>query len=212
MKTWIKFGLIGILTLIGLILIFQALFSVYNANCDYKKGVYEMRAYDSEGRITGVINGVEYRDIPDSFLFSSYEVPTENGTEIFPAKITIFDPQNPYIWEIYSLSPGNYVFSQSSTQEGKETFFDAINIPISEGETHRYHFDWDALAEGRKGATLLIDKDNDGIFEKKINSDNKLTCRGFIFQTKKWQVYLGIFFIIIVLMVWIIYKIKEHKK
>lgn len=136
--------------------------------CEYRKGEYEMRVYDSRGRITGLVNGEIKEEIPNSV----YD--PESGD------VVIFDPKDSYVYELFCIKEGNYQFGKSSIQGAEVLTFNAINIPISSGETHRYKLDWNALLRGEDGATLLIDADGDGAFEKTINSDSTLTCREFI--------------------------------
>jgi len=136
--------------------------------CEYHKGEYEMRVYDSQGRITGLVNGEIKEEIPNAF----YD-PESGG-------VAIFDLQDSYVYEMFGIKEGNYQFGKHSFQGAETVTFNAINIPISPGETHRYEFDWDALLREENGATLLIDADGDGAFETTIDSDAKLTCREFI--------------------------------
>ncbi|MGB2762584.1 MAG: hypothetical protein WBC21_03565 [Minisyncoccales bacterium] len=140
--------------------------------CEYRKGEYEMRVYDSQGRITGLVNGEIKEEVPNAF----YD-PESGG-------VAIFDPKNSYVYELFGIKEGNYQFGKSSIQGAETVTFNAINIPISPGETHRYKFDWDALLREEDGATLLIDADGDGVFEKTINSDITLTCQEFITITE----------------------------
>ncbi|MEA2107007.1 MAG: hypothetical protein U9P82_09900 [Bacteroidota bacterium] len=139
--------------------------------CEYREGEYEMRVYDSQGRITGLLNGEIKEEIPNSM----YD--PENGG------IALFNPKNSYVYEIFGIKESNYQFGKSSIQGAEVVTFNAINIPIFPGETHRYKLDWDALLREEDGTTLLIDVDDDGVFEKTINSDITLTCQEFITAT-----------------------------
>lgn len=196
---------ITILVLMGLMFSLFKLYEISNG-CDYKKVDFEMRVYDSQGRVTGVINGVEYMDISDSYLVGG--------------EVMIFHPKDTYVHEIHALTEGNYVFSPSSTKEGEEVSFNAINIPISSGETHRYNFDWVALARGEEGAIVLIDENNDGIFEKNITSELKLTCEEFKLKTNKTTsgsifflkiLFIAIALILIIISIFVIIKIIKYK-
>ncbi|MEA3292900.1 MAG: hypothetical protein U9P88_00230 [Patescibacteria group bacterium] len=143
--------------------------------CEYRKGDYETRVYDSQGRVTGLVNGEIKEEIPNAF----YD-PESRG-------IAIFDTENSYVYELFGIKEGNYQFEKSFIQGAEAVTFNAINIPIFPGDTHRYKFDWDALLREEEGATLLIDADGDGVFEKTINSDIKFTCQEFIAITKTEQ-------------------------
>ncbi|MBU1102821.1 hypothetical protein KJ853_04195 [Patescibacteria group bacterium] len=140
------------------------------AVCEYKKGEYEMRVYDSEGRATGVFNKTLKQEIPRSVY--------ENGN------VDIFFPQDG-IWEyeLYAVKEGNYKLPITNTVNGKDFVFNAVNIPIFSGQTHRYKVDWKAVAENKNGVTLLVDNDGDGKFEKIISvSGTEFTCEEFLEQ------------------------------
>lgn len=173
--------------------------------CGDKKGEYELRVYDSQGRVTGSVNGEVKLEIPRSFYFGDHSIETEFGLMVYPAEIILFESNDTYIHEIFGLTDGNYNFQRSRskapevseaqsitlsskiiyTEEGKEVGFKAEKIPISPNVTHQYHFDWDALAEGKEGTTILIDNDNDGVFEKKIIVGTNITCEEFISLTEE---------------------------
>jgi len=141
--------------------------------CVYKKGESELRVYDAQGRVTGLVHGEVKREIPESDYY--------NGN------IVIFSTEESYIWEIFGIKEDNYQLSKNSFRGEKEVSFEATDIPITPGETHRYRFDWDTLAQGKEGATIFIDSDGDGSFEKIIRSGPKLTCEEFINQVNLAQ-------------------------
>jgi hypothetical protein len=120
--------------------------------CEYKKGKYEFRVYDSEGRITGLVQGRLKQEIPRSIY--------KDG-DVF-----IQFPEDYYEYEIYCIKDGNYKFEKSSLQEGEVITFKVINIPIFSGITHRYKINWKTLAQGKNGVNLFIDNNGDGVFEK----------------------------------------------
>ena len=139
-------------------------------SCEYKKGEYEFRVYDSNGRVTGLVNGMVKQEIPRSVY--------DNGDVVF------YYPQDYYEYEIFSIKEGNYRLERSSLQEGEEITFRTVNIPIFSGQTHRYKINWRTLAESKRGTELLIDNDRDGSFEKTIPIDGiEFTCEEFIAQT-----------------------------
>jgi len=140
--------------------------------CEYKKGEYEFRVYDSNGRVTGLVNGMVKQEIPRSVY--------DNGDVVF------FYPQDYYEYEIFSIKEGNYQLERSSLQEGEEITFRATNIPIFPGQTHRYKINWRTLAEIKSGVELLIDNNGDGSFEKTIPIEGtEFACEGFIAQIEK---------------------------
>ncbi len=145
---------------------------IANSECDYQKGKYEMRIYDSEGRVTGLVNGEIKTEVPNT------DFDEEMG-------ILILDPEANYTYEIYDLEEGNYVMTASNIDAtyGNNQFM-ATNIPISPGQTHKYQIDWAALATGEKGGTLNIDADKDKQFEKTVQIGKTLTCEEFLSLTK----------------------------
>lgn len=172
--------------------------------CGDKRGEYELRVYDSQGNVTGLVNGEVKLEIPRSFYFSSYSIETEFGPMVYPAEVIIFEPNDTYVYEIFGVTEGNYNFQESRSkppevkeaetitispmaiyaEEGEDVNFIAEKIPISPNVTHQYHFDWDALIEGKNGTTILIDNDNDKIFEKNITVGLNITCEEFITLTE----------------------------
>ena len=121
-----------------------------------------LRVYDSQGRITGLVNGEAQEGIP----FSTYD--KENK------KITIS-----------SLFPDNYTYEVVGTDEdvygleietigGGYKKFTATDIPTTPNEVHQYAIDWDALFQGEQGTTLTIDLDGDGNIEETITTGNTL--------------------------------------
>jgi len=63
----------------------------------------------------------------------------------------------------------------NSVVGGKSDTFTAANIPTSPGAVHEYTIDWGVLSKGGKGATVQIDSDGDGVYERSIASDRKFT-------------------------------------
>ena len=131
-----------------------------------------LQVYDSEGRITGLVNGDLITGIP----FSSYKE-EEN-------MITVPFSYDSYHYKIAGTETGNYGFEAIFIENGNIATFTATEIPISTSTIHQYTIDWDALSQGKKGVTLQIDADGDGVFEKTVTADNNLTYDEFILQTE----------------------------
>ncbi len=167
---------------------FEKEISIPTENCEYKKGEYELRVYDSEGNVIGIIGGEIKQEIQDSIYIS-------NG-------VVIYSSQDYFEYELFCLNGGNYQFRHSSAQNGTngylyrsaehqftepyskaegETIFEAINIPMYPGQTHRYKINWKSLVEKGEGVELFIDNDGDTIFEETIKIvGNEFTCEEFI--------------------------------
>jgi hypothetical protein len=141
-------------------------------NCEYRKGEYIMRIFDSEGRVTGIVDGEVKEEIPNSI----YDKKTNMAA--------IFSPSDSYTYEFFAVKEGNYQFTMVSVVDGEATEFYLENIPIQSGNTHRIEIDKEAIDEGKMDAVLLIDADSNGKFEEKVIFSKKLTCEEFIVQTK----------------------------
>ncbi|MCK4592721.1 hypothetical protein KAT63_04795 [Candidatus Parcubacteria bacterium] len=139
-------------------------------NCEYKKGEYELRYYDSSGRVTGMVNGEMKEEIPN---FNSSEYEGLNMGLI---------PQDVDIYEIFGIKEGNYRLNVIGSDGENLIGFSATNIPIFPGETHRYELDRDTIYEEGMGAIFSIDIDGDNDFEREINVDSNFTCEEFILQ------------------------------
>jgi len=132
----------------------------------------ELQVYDSQGRVTGIINGEIKEDIP----FSIYDREI-NG-------ILIPFSYDSYRYKIKGIEDGKYGLDIISIENEISTEFSAINIPILTNAIHQYQIDWDKLSEGEKGVILQIDSEGDGIFERAVTADNDLTYDEFILQTE----------------------------
>ena len=130
----------------------------------------EFRIYDSEGRVTGLMDGEVIEEIP----YSVYE---QN------ILMVLFPPEW-LLYEILGKDEGFYGLSIASPFDEEIIIFNASNIPTSTGIIHQYIIDWNALSQGEEGVTLQIDNDGDGTFERTITSDDELTQDEFILQTE----------------------------
>jgi hypothetical protein len=116
----------------------------------------ELRIYDSQGRITGLLGGEVRVEIPNSY----YSYPSHS--------ISIFFPDDSYVIEIEGTEDGVYGLEISSVDNGEVSSFVATDIPTAPVAVHRYVSNWAALAQGEEGVTLQIDADGDGTFEQTI--------------------------------------------
>jgi len=127
------------------------------------KSPVAVQVYDSSGRVTGLVNGQVREEIPNS----AYN--EENKT------ILIFGSNDSYMYEAVGTNEEDYGLDVVSLKCGMTTSFFATDIPTSSNAVHQYVLDWDALSQGEAGATIKIDADGDGVFERTIISNNKLT-------------------------------------
>jgi len=138
------------------------------------KSPVELRVYDSQGRITGLLKGKVANEILGSVYYNE--------------TVTIFYPLDSYNYELEGTENKSYGLVVSSIKDGKNNTFTAIDIPISTNVTHRYAIDWDALSKGEEATTLQIDSDGDGVFEQSIKT-------GTVLQPT--QHLLNVFYVII---------------
>jgi len=126
----------------------------------------ELRVYDLEGRVTGLVNGEVREEIPNSAYL--------NDT------VMILSPSGSYYHEVVGTEYGSYRLTIASIIE-EGNVFAAVDIPISNDAVHQYAIDWGALLVGEDGVTVRVDSDGDGFFEKTFTSDNKLANEEFLF-------------------------------
>ena len=132
----------------------------------------EFRIYDSQGYVTGVIQGQAYEDIPDSEL----DCDGKSALIILPSDV--------YVYEVVGTEEGAYGIEAASVQGGVAVTFAAIEIPISTGAIHRYIVDWDVLTQGGQGVTVHVDSDGDGEFDRTFTTDSDLTGDEFVLKTR----------------------------
>ncbi|RLC63844.1 MAG: hypothetical protein DRI01_04480 [Chloroflexi bacterium] len=135
----------------------------------------ELRVYDSQNRVTGLVSGEVKEEIPNSI----YDA--ENKAVI------IFDPFDTYRYEVVGIEDpeeDTYGLTVTSVEDGEVTTFTATDIPITPGEVHQYTIDWDVLSQGGEGTTLKIDLDGDGNFDKTHTTGNTLDMGGPKLETQ----------------------------
>lgn len=128
----------------------------------------ELRVYDSQGRITGLINGVEKIEIPHSTYYENI--------------VVMLAPADSYKFNVVGLSEGSYNLMIINGTAQEISTFNATAIPTSPNAIHRYTVDWVALTRGEKGVTIQIDSNGDGAFELTFTSDSELTHDEFMLQ------------------------------
>jgi len=142
----------------------------------WKRSPGELRVYDSQNRVTGLVNGEVREEIPNSMYDEEDEI------------VAIFSSYDVYRYELVGTETGTYGLEVASVEDGNATIFTAIDIPTSTNATHQYTVDWDALSLGEKGVTVMVDSDGDSIFEYAFTSDSELTHDEFIQQTPQTYV------------------------
>ena len=116
----------------------------------------EIRVRDSEGHVTGVIDG----EIQDEIPWAIFNQEDESITLLYG-----FDT---YFYEVEGISSGTYGLTMDVLDEGQTTTFSAVDVPITPDEIHRYYIDWYACSRGERGITIEKDYDGDGEIDEVI--------------------------------------------
>ena len=111
----------------------------------------EFRIYDSQARVTGLVDGIWREDIPNSLC-------TEKT-------IIIFNAADSYRYEVVGTGEGTYGMDIFSVLGGKVDRFGITGTPISVNAVHQYSIDWDAFSDGERGVIVQVDSDGDGDHE-----------------------------------------------
>ena len=114
----------------------------------------ELRVYDADERITGVVNGEISEEIPGS-LFD-----VQNNI------VVMFDPPDSYYFEVVGTAEGTYNLDGVLVANGKDYAVAAAEMPTLQGVVHRYSVDWSVITQGGEGMTLQVDAQGDGEFEE----------------------------------------------
>ena len=118
----------------------------------------EIRVYDSEGRVTGLVDGQVKEEIPNSIYI--------NETE----DVIIFPAVDSYYYKVTGTDAGTYGIKLARAIDEAVVTFTATDIPTATGAVHQYTIDWDALSQGKEGVTVQLDFDGDGTFELTITT------------------------------------------
>jgi hypothetical protein len=132
----------------------------------------ELRVYDLQNRVTGLVNGTVKEEIPDSIYDEENEA------------LAIFSPLDISRYEVAGTHDGIYGLEISFIDGSEATSFTATDIPTLANATHQYAIDWVALSLGEEGVTVKVDSDGDGVFEHTFTSDSQLTQSEYLSALK----------------------------
>lgn len=114
----------------------------------------ELQICDSQGKVTGLVNGEIKEQINNSYYLSTNE------------KVTVFNPNDNYTYKVKGIENGTYgVNIKSINNWTNTTVFDGIDIPIISGQNHQYTIDWSSLSTSNLGVKLQVDLDGDENFD-----------------------------------------------
>lgn len=114
----------------------------------------ELRVYDSQSRVTGLVNGEVMEEIP----YSDY----------YQSTVTIFFPSDSYCYEVAGTENGTYALDLTSIEDEKESYFSVANISIQNEGTHQYLINWTNFSHGEEVVVVRKDENGDGTFEENV--------------------------------------------
>lgn len=120
----------------------------------------ELRVYDSQDRVTGLVNGEVKEEIPDSVYNEHDKI------------VAIFSPSDSYRYEIAGTDDGTYGLEVASVEGGESDTFVVTNVSTTNETTHQYDINWSTLSQG---VNMSIDADGDGTFEQNITIQPPVT-------------------------------------
>jgi outer membrane protein assembly factor BamB len=126
------------------------------------KSAGELRVYDSQNRVTGLVNGEVKQEIPNSI----YDEESKTAV-ISPAT-------DSYRYVVVGVEQGDYGLDAISITSGEATICTVTEMATAIGAVHQYTINWDALGKGETGTTLQVDKNGDGVFEKTYQAGSQL--------------------------------------
>lgn len=128
----------------------------------------ELVVIDKQGSKVGVENGKGVNGIP----FSVYDKEKKY--------VNILNSESSYFYKVVGTGSGVYGLEVNFFEDGKTISFNSVDIPIKKGEVHLYYIDKYSLSNKSHSNYLEVDKNNDGIIERKIILNDYLTKKEFI--------------------------------
>ena len=127
----------------------------------------ELRVYDSQGRVTGVVNNEVKEEIPGSQYFNSTVVLLRAGY---------------YYYEVVGTDNGVYGLDvvYVNVTKGNIFNFTATSIPMSPDVTHRYTVDEAILSEGGNCTIVMVDSNCDNVFESALATGSTINSTQFL--------------------------------
>jgi hypothetical protein len=134
----------------------------------WKHSLGELRVYDSENRVTGLVNGHVKEEIPDSIYNQQNDI------------VAISSPSDSYRYEVTGTGRGTYGLDIACIEGSQGISFTATGVPTALETVHEYIIDWDALARGEEGVIVQVDSDGDGTTDYTLTAGSVLTGDEFM--------------------------------
>jgi hypothetical protein len=129
----------------------------------------ELRVFDLQGRVTGLVSGVVKAEIPESGYVDD--------------TVVIFSADSPYLYQSGGECSAAYGLQITFVKDENATDFFAADIPTSAMQIHNYTVDWAVLSPGGEGVTVKVDCEGDGDFEYAFTSDSELSRIEYVAAT-----------------------------
>jgi len=102
----------------------------------------ELRLYNSEGLVTGLVTGTIKQEIPSTFYAD--------------ITIIVFFTEENYRYEIICTEEGTYGLQIVSVKDEVKNVLHLTEISTSQSTTHNYTLDWDVVSEGGEGTCTRV--------------------------------------------------------
>jgi len=134
----------------------------------WKHSLGELRVYDSEDRVTGLVDGHVEEEIPDSIYNEQNDI------------VAISSSSDSYRYQVTGTGRGTYGLDIACIEGSQGISFTATGVPIGLETVHEYIIDWDALARGEEGVIVQVDSDGDGTTDYTLTAGSVLTGDEFM--------------------------------
>ena len=126
----------------------------------------ELRVYDSQYRVTGLVNGTVKEEIP----FSTYD--SENKTVVV---LYLFDT---YYYEIAGTDTGTYGLEITSKECGESVTFALTNVSTTNQTTHEYTINWEDFNTSAALPVTKLTYENSTLIEVTYMGNNEENITG----------------------------------
>ena len=116
----------------------------------------EFRVYDSQGRVTGLVDGQIREEIPNSMYADE--------------TVLIFSSTGFYRYQVVGTDQGTYGLEIVSIEGEDISSLGVTSVPIVSGEVHQYTVESDAFSDGQAVVIIEKDFDNDDEFDDIIET------------------------------------------
>jgi PKD repeat protein len=113
----------------------------------------ELRVYDSQGRVTGLVNGEAREEIPYSLFVKENNI------------VIILSATGTHYFEVAGTEEATYGLTIASVEDGQLEVFAITDVATTETTIDQFEINHEALVQAR--VVMKTDAGGDGVFEKK---------------------------------------------